>query len=59
MNYHWLKKVLYFQNLVVPKSEERIGIIKQMQDEIGHFGESKTLAKVKKRYFLHDITTSI
>jgi hypothetical protein len=43
MKYHWLKDTLYFQNLVVPKLEERKKMIEKMHEKFRHFNELKTL----------------
>jgi hypothetical protein len=51
MKYHWFEKTLFFQDLVVFKHVERRIIIEKIHEEIRHFGESWTLAKVKKRCF--------
>jgi hypothetical protein len=40
----------------VPKPEERHVLVKNIHEEIRHFSEGKTLAKVKKRFFWHDRT---
>ncbi len=34
-------------------------MVKSIHEEIGHFSEGRTLAKVKKRFFWHDRTKSI
>jgi hypothetical protein len=31
-------------------------LIEKIHEEIGHFGATRTLTKVKKRFFLHDKT---
>ncbi len=56
LNYHWRKKMSFFKDLVVPKLEERHGLVKSIHEEIGHFSEGRTLVEVKKRFFWHDIT---
>jgi hypothetical protein len=33
----------------VPKPKERKALVKNIHEEIGHFNEGRTLAKVKKR----------
>jgi hypothetical protein len=48
--------MLFFKDLVVPKLEERHVLVKSIHEEIRHFSEGRTLAKVKKRYFWHDKT---
>jgi len=47
---------LMFKGLVVPKLEEDRQIIMDIHDEIGHFGEGRTLVEVKSRYFWHNKT---
>jgi hypothetical protein len=47
--------MLFFKNLVVPKSEEKKSLVKDIHEEIGHFSE-RTLVEVKKRFFWHDRT---
>jgi hypothetical protein len=42
---------LMFKGLVIPKLEEWRQIIMDIHNEIGHFGEGRTFAKVKSRYF--------
>jgi hypothetical protein len=59
LNYHWRKDTLFFKNLVVPKPKEKQVLVKNTHEEIGHFSEGRTLAKVKKRFFWHDKTESM
>jgi hypothetical protein len=40
--------------LVVPKPKERKEVIEKMQNEIGHFGKSKTLIEAKRRFFWYE-----
>ncbi len=42
---------LYFKGLYVPKPEERIKLVSQMHEDLGHFGEQKTLAEICRRYY--------
>jgi hypothetical protein len=51
MKYHWLKDTLFFQNLVVPRPIEWRMLIEKIHEEIGHFGEMRTIAKMKKGSF--------
>jgi hypothetical protein len=46
--------MLFFKDLVVPKPEEKHGLVKSIHEEIGHFSEGRTLTEVKKRFFWHD-----
>jgi hypothetical protein len=48
--------MLILKDLVVPKPKERHMFVKNILEEIGHFSEGRTLAKVKKRFFWHDRT---
>jgi hypothetical protein len=45
-----------FKGLVIPKLEEHRQIIMDIHDEIGHFGEGRTLVEVKSQYFWHNMT---
>jgi len=38
-NYCWKGQKLYFKGLYVPKPEERIPLVIQMHEDLGHFGE--------------------
>jgi hypothetical protein len=38
-NYYWKGQKLYFKGLYVPKPEERIPLVIQMHEDLGHFGE--------------------
>jgi hypothetical protein len=51
LNYHWKEDKLLFKNLVVLKPKERKVLVKNIHEEIGHFIEKRTLAKVMKRFF--------
>jgi hypothetical protein len=59
LNYHWKKDTLFFKDLVVPKPKERHVLVKNVQEEIGHFSEGKTFVEVKNRFFWHDRTKSL
>jgi hypothetical protein len=56
MKYHWSKDTLFFYNLVVPRPAECKMLIEKIHEEIGHFGATRTLVEVKKRFFWHDRT---
>ncbi len=43
----------------MPKPEERLSLVKQMHEDLGHFGEQRTLAKIRRRYFWHSRTTDV
>ncbi len=38
-NYCWKEQRLYFKGLLVPKPEERIALVVQMHEDLGHLGE--------------------
>jgi hypothetical protein len=40
--------MLFLKKLVVPKPWEQQVLVKNIHEEIGHFGEGRTLAEVKK-----------
>jgi len=46
-NYCWKEQKLYFKGLLVPKPEERISLVSQMHEDLGHFGEQTTLAEIR------------
>jgi len=50
-NYCWKEQRLYFKGLLVPKPEERMSLVSQMHEDLGHFGEQRTLAEIRRRYF--------
>ncbi len=52
--YHQYEAILYSQNMMVPKLEDRSQIIEKMHNKIGHFGEAKTLFEIKQQFFWHD-----
>jgi len=41
---------------MVPKPKDKILIMKKMHNEIGHCGEAKMFAEIKKQFFWHDRT---
>ncbi len=53
-NYCWKEQRLYFKGLFVPKPEERAALVIQMHENLGHFGEQRTLAEIRRRYFWHN-----
>ncbi|CAN5962223.1 unnamed protein product [Sphagnum jensenii] len=57
-NYCWKEQRLHFKGLLVPKPEERISLVSQMHEELGHFGEQRTLAEIRRRAdnYLHVLT---
>jgi len=58
-NYCWKGQKFYFKRLYVPKSKERIPLVIQMHEELGHFGEQRTLAEICQRYFWHNRTEDV
>jgi len=50
-NYYWKEQRLYFKGLFVPKLEERISLVSQMHEDLGHFGEQRMLAEIRRRCF--------
>jgi hypothetical protein len=51
MRYIWNNEVLMFQGLVIPKLEERKGIVNVIHAKIDHLSEQKILIEVKRKYF--------
>jgi hypothetical protein len=51
--YYWKEQRLYFKGLYVPKPEERIPLVVQMHEDLGHSGEQRMLAEICRRYFWH------
>ncbi len=43
----------------MPKPEERIALVIQMHEDLGHFGEQRTLAEIRRRYFWHNQTEDV
>ncbi len=43
----------------MPKPEERVSLLKRMHEDLGHFGEQRTLAEVRRRYFWHNQTEDV
>jgi hypothetical protein len=58
-NYCWKEQKFFFKALLVPKSEERVSLVRQMHEDLGHFGEQRTLAEVRRRYFWHNRTEEV
>jgi len=53
-NYCWKEQKLFFKALLVPKPEERVSLMRRMHEDLGHFGEQRTLAEIRRRYFWHN-----
>jgi len=50
-NCYWKEQRLYFKGLLMPKPEERISLVSQMHENLGHFGEQRMLVEIRRRYF--------
>jgi hypothetical protein len=46
-NYCWKEEKFFFKTLLVPKLEERVSLVKQMHEDLGHFDEQRTLAEIR------------
>jgi hypothetical protein len=57
--YYWKNEKLYFKGLYVPKPEERMELVSQMHEDLGHFGEQRTLAEICQRYFWSNRTKCV
>jgi hypothetical protein len=58
-NYCWKEQKLFFKALLVPKPEERMSLVRRMHEDLGHFGEQRTLAEIRRRYFWHNPTVDV
>jgi hypothetical protein len=58
-NYCWKEERLYFKGLYVPKPEEKMRLVSQMHEDLGHFGEQRTLAEICRRYLWHNRTEDV
>jgi hypothetical protein len=45
-NYCWKQQKLYFKGLFLPKLKERMALVIQMHEDLGHFGEQRTLVEI-------------
>ncbi len=43
----------------MPRLEDRMGLIIQMHENLGHFGEERALAEIYRRYFWHNRTEDV
>jgi hypothetical protein len=57
--YCWKDGKLYFKGLYVPKPEDRLKLVTQMHEDLGHFGEQRTLAEIYHRYFWNNRTECV
>jgi len=46
-NYCWKEQKLFFKSLLVPKPEEKVSLVRRMHEDLGHFGEQRTLAEIR------------
>jgi hypothetical protein len=53
-NYCWKEQKLFFKALLVPEPKERLPLVKRMHEDLGHFGEYRTLTEIRCRYFWHN-----
>jgi hypothetical protein len=51
LSYHWREDMLFFKNLMVPKLKERKVLAININEEIRHFSEGRTLVEGRKRFF--------
>jgi hypothetical protein len=58
-NCYWQEQKLFFKTLLVPKIEERVSLVKRMHEDLGHFGEQRTLVEIRRRYFWHNRTADV
>jgi hypothetical protein len=58
-HYCWKDEKLYFKGMYVPKPEERMELVSQMHEDLGHFREHRTLAKICRRYFWNNRTECV
>jgi hypothetical protein len=59
LNYHWQGQSLYFKGLLVPRPADRMGLVVQMHEDLGHSGEERILVEVCRRYFWHNQTQDV
>ncbi len=59
LNYHWQGQSLYFKGLLVPRPADRVGLVVQMHEDLGHSGEERILAEVCRRYFWRNRTQDV
>jgi hypothetical protein len=57
--YCWKDEKLYFKGLYVPKPEDRMKLVTQMHEDLGHFGEQRTLVEICQRYFWNNRTECV
>jgi hypothetical protein len=58
-NYCWKEQRLYFKGLYVLKPKERMALVIQMHQDLGHFGKQRTLVDICRTYFWHNQTEDV
>jgi hypothetical protein len=58
-HYCWKEQKLFFKGLYVPRPEERRSLVLQMHEDLGHSGEQRLLAEIRRRYFWHSRTEDV
>jgi hypothetical protein len=58
-HYCWKDEKFYFKGLYVPKPEDRLKLVAQMHEDLGHFGEQRTLIEICQRYFWNNRTECV
>ncbi len=58
-NYCWKEQRLYFKEVYVPRPEERIPLVVQMHEDLGHSGEQRMLVEICRKYFWHNRTEDV
>jgi hypothetical protein len=58
-NYCWKEQKLFFKTLLIPKPEDRVSLVRRMHEDLGHFGEKRTLIEIRQRYFWHNRTVDV
>ncbi len=43
----------------MPEPEERVSLVRRMHEDLGHFGEQRMLAEIRRRYFWHNRTADV
>ncbi len=59
LNYYWHDQSLYFKGLLVPRPEDRMGLVVRMHKDLGHSREERTIAEICRRYFWHNRTEDV
>ncbi len=58
-HYCWKDEKLYFKGLYVPKPEDRLKLVTHMHEDLGHFGEQRTLTEIYQSYFWNNRTECV